>query len=482
MSLLCGVVVAVHGADEEGRSRTAARLTKLGAIVAADDEEEFSFECIRITHVVCLDSSPLLEQRYRHSFVVTEKWLECCEIQGRRAIELEYLLQSVQVEAPQRAERRLSVFSDEVVVATPSVVNVAVTQSQENSPRAIPIPGVRSASPWEDYGRPSQLSPSPQLHTRSRKREQVDHHILATIRKANRKEEARANKEKKKKDRRDSRGGAQLTENKPPPEAVCPGVDREGEGEVHVVARVNVRTRCCVEPAAALSAPSKSDPCADADEEPSSTGKPYKSRTKGFAALSSLENRSRKDCLLIFQNLKGFVVVKDVNLVGPMSRITHLILGSEKRTAKVLLAIVSGAWFLSSSWVHDSKRKGRWLEESEYEVQGAFTQAAQRARAARKAGFNPLCKMFKIHLFGGKADHRKSLKQLCVAMGALVTNKRTKCDYQIWCDTHASYLNTSERREEDVIRNKPVIHQEWILKSAQDYKLYPSERYELENV
>ena len=39
------------------------------------------------------------------------------------------------------------------------------------------IPGVRNASPWEDYGPPSQLSPSP-LRIRSRTKEALDLHLL----------------------------------------------------------------------------------------------------------------------------------------------------------------------------------------------------------------------------------------------------------------------------------------------------------------
>ena len=41
----------------------------------------------------------------------------------------------------------------------------------------IMIPGVRNASPWEEYGPPSQLSPSP-LRIRSRTKEALDLHLL----------------------------------------------------------------------------------------------------------------------------------------------------------------------------------------------------------------------------------------------------------------------------------------------------------------
>ena len=467
---LTGVVALVYGGDEEGRRRAVARLEKLKAVVdSAVECEDFGEEYThpRITHVLVLqesqnrltwDCKEVLE-RYPFSFVVTEKWLDCCEIQGRRAIELEYLLQDVQMDVQRASQQRLSVLSSEIV-ATPSVNVIRGIPSQE-AENIIPIPGVRSASPWEDYGRPSQLSPSPQLFTRSRLREKVDQHILNNIRKAsgNAQEEARASKRNKHRDR----DGAQLEERP----AVCPdsctdrfaGGEGEGEGEVHIVAQVR-----CVEPA--LSDRNKSDP---------STGaKPHRSRTRGYVALSSIEPLARKDLSKTFERLKGFVLVKDVH---QCQKITHLILGSEKRTAKVLLAIVSGAWFLSSKWVHDSKRNGHWLEESEYEVQGGFAQAAQRARAANKAGLKPLCKMLKIHLFGGKADHRKSLKQLCTAMGALVTT-RAKCDVSIWCDNPSSH----KEEEEEGIRNKPVLHQEWILKSAQDYQLHPLKMYQVENL
>uniref|UniRef100_A0A7S2WZS4 BRCT domain-containing protein n=2 Tax=Chloropicon primus TaxID=1764295 RepID=A0A7S2WZS4_9CHLO len=64
-------------------------------------------------------------------------------------------------------------------LASPSVATedeVTCTQATDRT-EGIPIPGVRYASPWQDYGPPSQLSPSP-LILRSKKQEMMDNYLL----------------------------------------------------------------------------------------------------------------------------------------------------------------------------------------------------------------------------------------------------------------------------------------------------------------
>ncbi len=48
------------------------------------------------------------------------------------------------------------------------------------------------------------------------------------------------------------------------------------------------------------------------------------------------------------------------------SAVTHLVLGAEKRTVKVLLAIANGAHLLRPEWVTASREAGSWLPEAEY--------------------------------------------------------------------------------------------------------------------
>ncbi len=41
---------------------------------------------------------------------------------------------------------------------------------------------------------------------------------------------------------------------------------------------------------------------------------------------------------------------------------THLVIGQERRTVKVLVAIANGARLVTPAWVLDSLAKGQWQE------------------------------------------------------------------------------------------------------------------------
>ncbi|KAL6749506.1 hypothetical protein V8C86DRAFT_994989 [Haematococcus lacustris] len=69
---------------------------------------------------------------------------------------------------------------------------------------------------------------------------------------------------------------------------------------------------------------------------------------------------------------------------GSESQITHLVVGVERRTLKMLLAIAAGAFLVSPQWVQDSCKAGQWLPEAQYTAAPRFsaTAAAACARAA----------------------------------------------------------------------------------------------------
>lgn len=47
-------------------------------------------------------------------------------------------------------------------------------------------------------------------------------------------------------------------------------------------------------------------------------------------------------------------------------QVTHLIVGDERRTLKLMLAVAAGAWLVSPQWVTASLEAGRWLPESQF--------------------------------------------------------------------------------------------------------------------
>lgn len=56
---------------------------------------------------------------------------------------------------------------------------------------------------------------------------------------------------------------------------------------------------------------------------------------------------------------------------GGEGRITHLVLGAERRTLKLLLAVAHGAHLLSPSWLTNSQAAGQWLPTAPFTAQVA---------------------------------------------------------------------------------------------------------------
>ncbi|KAJ9513637.1 hypothetical protein QJQ45_006192 [Haematococcus lacustris] len=70
---------------------------------------------------------------------------------------------------------------------------------------------------------------------------------------------------------------------------------------------------------------------------------------------------------------------------GSESQITHLVVGVERRTLKMLLAIAAGAFLVSPQWVQDSCKAGQWLPEAQYTAAPRFSAAAAAACARAAA-------------------------------------------------------------------------------------------------
>ena len=49
-----------------------------------------------------------------------------------------------------------------------------------------------------------------------------------------------------------------------------------------------------------------------------------------------------------------------------LAQVTHLVIGDERRTLKLMLAVANGAWLVSPQWVTASLEAGRWLPESQF--------------------------------------------------------------------------------------------------------------------
>ena len=167
----------------------------------------------------------------------------------------------------------------------------------------IPIPGVRIASPWQDYGRPSQLSPSPPPASRLRSRQ-----CPPLFSSGKQLEELPG-------ETADGDAGGEAIDTRKKPKKMGNGgsAKQDSPGKENEVERVRDPMHC-------------------------------PKRHRGTLAISSIEPpQLRRSVVEAATSLRGFRLIDDFR---ESTRITHLVLGSEKRTLKVLLAIVHGAWLL----------------------------------------------------------------------------------------------------------------------------------------
>jgi len=68
------------------------------------------------------------------------------------------------------------------------------------------------------------------------------------------------------------------------------------------------------------------------------------------------------------------------------ARASHLVIGAERRTLKVLLAIANGAHMVTPQWITASLAAGHWLPEADFRASVRFEAVASAVRNAMAAG------------------------------------------------------------------------------------------------
>lgn len=148
---------------------------------------------------------------------------------------------------------------------------------------------------------------------------------------------------------------------------------------------------------------------------------------------------------------------------------THLILGDDRRTIKVLLAAANGAHLLTPEYVTASLEAGEWLEETPFRAASRFAAAAERARRAKSAGQPPLLEGWALHLqapptSGGGRGSRGAgsvlgdLKRLVCALGGRVCGPR---------DCRLCLLMDGAEAPASLPPATPTAPVEWLLSSAE---------------
>ena len=151
--------------------------------------------------------------------------------------------------------------------------------------------------------------------------------------------------------------------------------------------------------------------------------------------------------------------------------VTHLIVGENRRTLKVLLAIAKGLWVVSFQWVVASVEEGKWLSPENYEVEKWFP-GAMNARKARHKGEAPLLDGKMVFLNGKSMSvSQENLTELVEAAGGQVVNAFKDCDLCISSAT-ASLPRVKGKKID-------VVSEEWLLDSISSYSLLPVHGYAL---
>jgi hypothetical protein len=164
--------------------------------------------------------------------------------------------------------------------------------------------------------------------------------------------------------------------------------------------------------------------------------------------------------------------------------VTHLVVGAERRTLKVLLAVANGAALVAPEWVTASLDAGRWLPPAGFPGGGRFAAGAARARAALEdPDAAPLLAGLRVHVVGAGAGARRSgsvggagagagapaLRRLAAALGAPPGASARACDVCV--------VPAGGRRPAELPKAARAVREEWLLAAAEAYQLPPPEAH-----
>jgi len=148
---------------------------------------------------------------------------------------------------------------------------------------------------------------------------------------------------------------------------------------------------------------------------------------------------------------------------------THLVVGAERRTLKILQAIAAGTWLLAPDWLQQSMRAGRWLPVEEHQAKVRFSEGASRARASLSdIGGSRLLEGYRVHVADRSGEGKRArsnaevIRELAAALGADVVPARG-CSLCI--------ITGGTDRPAVVAADVPVVEEEWLFTSTERYEL-----------
>ncbi|KAL3133363.1 hypothetical protein ABBQ38_007235 [Trebouxia sp. C0009 RCD-2024] len=189
--------------------------------------------------------------------------------------------------------------------------------------------------------------------------------------------------------------------------------------------------------------------------------------TSGCLGLSCVEGEVQEVARSAVRALRGIRLCAEGHEEG---RLTHLVLGQQRRTLKVLLAIAAGAVLVTPEWLTTSVEAGEWLPEEPFLAQGRFAEAAFAARGGG-SGERPQAllhgKRVYVHVAeaakkGPSAGNGGPLRRLVTALGGKISGAKG-CDLCI--------VSGGCSRPSNLSSEVTAVREEWLLKGAEQYRL-----------
>jgi hypothetical protein len=193
--------------------------------------------------------------------------------------------------------------------------------------------------------------------------------------------------------------------------------------------------------------------------------------SQGFLSFTSVGSAVEALCRSAARRLRGLRLCADGAEDGV---VTHLVIGSERRTLKAMLALANGAWLVSPEWVTASLEAGRWLPEGRFPAAAPrFVAAAARARALLEdPDAAPLLGGRAVHVAAGRgrrgAASAASLRRMAAALGADVAAAKS-CEVCVV----AGAGDGAASRPAGLPHGANVVREEWLLRAAEQFEAQP---------
>jgi len=144
------------------------------------------------------------------------------------------------------------------------------------------------------------------------------------------------------------------------------------------------------------------------------------------------------------------------------SRVEVVVVGSPKRTFKVLSAIARGLWVVKKEWVYECLDKQKWVPYDKYEAV-EFWPTVKTARLARESKKKPLLHEKKFYIFNPKDALLEQIEELIEDAGGELV--------QTYADCEICISNELLKPEVKGDSNQPVVTQTWLFEAIQTYDL-----------